>query len=495
MIEKRVNWSDIVWAVLLLSLPISSFTPLSKLVGGTHVAPFAIVPLALLCLFFVLPRLFRERQWPVQFKSIFIFLAIAVLASALSYFREVPSFRNISLLKNQFEAFLTLAMGLAFYLTTIYCVRDESALYRSIRWINIGALLIFVFCLVQAFSWKLMGAYPQWMWDLQGFLSASKVLYPNRVTGLALEPSWLAHMLNVLYIPLWLGFVLKRVSAYRLRIFKVFILEDLLLLAGMASLYLSYSRIGWLGSIVLFYFIFVRLCSELLNKLIEKYEVKKHIHLSDADKRKTRILFWLLLCVLLVLVLFLAAVFFSKVDPRMKDFFNLDRLKRFGILGWASKVMLAERMIYWISGFKVFLQNPWLGVGLGVVGYYFQQTVIPFGYMLPEIYSVMSNLSFVPNAKNLWVRLLAETGIFGTIFYVTWIYRHWKDASALETIRDERTASIMGLVGKLVVLAFVMEGFSMDTFGLPYAWISFGLLTASWRIYAPGTKKSADLSS
>ena len=40
----------------------------------------------------------------------------------------------------------------------------------------------------------------------------------------------------------------------------------------------------------------------------------------------------------------------------------------------------------------------------------------------------------------------------------------------------------MALVGKLFVIAFVIEGFSMDTFGLPYYWVAFGLLVAAWRI-------------
>jgi glucose dehydrogenase len=40
----------------------------------------------------------------------------------------------------------------------------------------------------------------------------------------------------------------------------------------------------------------------------------------------------------------------------------------------------------------------------------------------------------------------------------------------------------MGLVGKLIVLAMIIEGFSLDTFGLPYYWIGLGLISASWLI-------------
>jgi uncharacterized membrane protein len=42
----------------------------------------------------------------------------------------------------------------------------------------------------------------------------------------------------------------------------------------------------------------------------------------------------------------------------------------------------------------------------------------------------------------------------------------------------------MGLFGKLVVLAMIIEGFSLDSFGLPYYWIALGLIAASWLIWS-----------
>jgi hypothetical protein len=39
----------------------------------------------------------------------------------------------------------------------------------------------------------------------------------------------------------------------------------------------------------------------------------------------------------------------------------------------------------------------------------------------------------------------------------------------------------MGLAGQLLIIALIVEGFSLDTFGLPYYWIGLGLIVASWR--------------
>jgi hypothetical protein len=35
------------------------------------------------------------------------------------------------------------------------------------------------------------------------------------------------------------------------------------------------------------------------------------------------------------------------------------------------------------------------------------------------------------------------------------------------------------------VIAFLIEGFSLDTFALPYLWVSMGLVTAADAIFAP----------
>jgi hypothetical protein len=38
---------------------------------------------------------------------------------------------------------------------------------------------------------------------------------------------------------------------------------------------------------------------------------------------------------------------------------------------------------------------------------------------------------------------------------------------------------VAGLTGQLVLIAFIVEGFSVDSFALPYFWFSAGLLSAS----------------
>jgi len=91
-------------------------------------------------------------------------------------------------------------------------------------------------------------------------------------------------------------------------------------------------------------------------------------------------------------------------------------------------------------------------------------------------------LNILPNIKNMWVRILAETGILGFAFYVSWVYLHWREAAKLERTGKSDLQRAFGFIGKLFILALIMEGFSMDTFGLPYYWIAMGLIIATTRI-------------
>ncbi len=84
----------------------------------------------------------------------------------------------------------------------------------------------------------------------------------------------------------------------------------------------------------------------------------------------------------------------------------------------------------------------------------------------------------LPNIKSLWVRLLAETGAVGFALFLCWGYVLWRSAQFLRAQRDP-LLKMVGLAGCFTLIGFLIEGFSLDTFALPYYWLSFGLLTAA----------------
>ena len=77
------------------------------------------------------------------------------------------------------------------------------------------------------------------------------------------------------------------------------------------------------------------------------------------------------------------------------------------------------------------------------------------------------------------MRLLAETGIIGFLLWTTWLFLVLLTAIALRK-RAQLTSRLLGLAGILAMLALAIDGFSLDTFALPYYWVTFGLVTAAF---------------
>jgi len=176
----------------------------------------------------------------------------------------------MSIATNELEGLLTLALGIGFYLVTTTIISTEDALQKSLRWIYLGGLIAIVVSLIQAVAWMLWGRYPQVMWDIQAYLSSSGLLYRQRVTGVAFEPSWLAHQLNTLYIPLWLGMSVRRTSISRKRLFGVLTWENVLLVLGLVVLFMSFSRIGWLTTLVVIAFVIFGAADRAMNRWLSK---------------------------------------------------------------------------------------------------------------------------------------------------------------------------------------------------------------------------------
>jgi O-antigen ligase len=144
----------------------------------------------------------------------------------------------------------------------------------------------------------------------------------------------------------------------------------------------------------------------------------------------------------------------------------------------ADRAAFAERIVYWQAGFHAFEQYPLMGVGVGNAGFLFEEGVPTFGRRLPEIRRVLNpeNASF-PNPKSLWIRLLAETGFVGTAAFLSWIVLMLAGALALAR-GFSGELKLVGVAGLLCCLAWMLEGFSLDTFALPQTWLVLGLVTA-----------------
>jgi len=368
-------------------------------------------------------------------------------------------------------------MGLGFYLVTIYMVKDTKNLRITIIFITVAGILTIFYSLLQYGSWFFLNKYPDWMINFQSLISSSGKLYDRRATGFAFEPSWLAHQLNMLYIPLWLGMTVKRMSIFKRKLFNKFSYELVLCALAFLSLFLSLSRIGWITGIILLAYVGFRYT---FNWVLKTSQRPEYVNFSKQERRLFFLKTWGRLILFFICIIFLAGIVLSAIDPRMAALFDIKRIIDGGFMGWASKLGFAERIVYWLAAYNVYQYFPILGAGFGLPGYYFPQSVPAYGYRLPEITRTLLIDLHIPNAKNLWVRILSETGIVGFAVFISWLIQHWRDAGEVEGMKTDNLISSMGFIGKLIIIAMIVEGFSLDTFGLPYYWIGLGLIAASW---------------
>lgn len=469
------------WFLLVISLPVTSFPLVSVLAGGSMVAPPAGVLALVLVATWLFPQWIKGRALPRQSIPLILFAASALVSCLSAYFIEFPAFRAVNFTRQQGVELATLIIGISIYLLTATYLRDERRLQSTLRWINWSGLVILLWCGVQFVMWQWQKNYPAWMDQFQTLFSISR-LFEGRVTGFAMEPSWLAHMLNMLYLPLWLAASVRQFSAHGWRIVRL-TFENLLLVGGVAVLWFSLSRVGLLAFLFMLVLVFILLNLALVGWLERRF-ISRNRWKGISPQALRR---WLRVVLAVALILFYLATLLgtafviSRLDQRMTRLFDFSTLAEEGVFSYANQLMMAERVVFWQLGWEVFNVHPWMGVGLGNSGYFFQELIPGSGLELYEVNQILYRETYLPNTKSLWTRLLSETGLVGIAFFIAWLFLQWASGDALSRT-ESRMQRALGLAGQLVVLGLLVEGFSVDTFALPYFWFLLGLSTSAAKI-------------
>ncbi|HWQ04869.1 MAG TPA: O-antigen ligase family protein [Longilinea sp.] len=478
---------EILWALALILLPITSAPFITKLTG-TLVAPPSLILIGILLILSLLPRIWRRGSIPIEAAPLFFFVLFALISTALSFFIDIPTFKDANPWKEGFQVFVTVGMGISFFLIAATIPAGEEDIRKALRWITIGGMMMVVFTLVQAFYLFVQKAQfaPWFIWFEETLVTPrpfSRDL--PRLYGMAFEPSWFTHQLMMLYIPLWLGATVQRISTFKFRLWHLSI-ENLLLGISIPLFLLAKPRVSLLAAILILAFVFFKANSSIYRWFLH--------HLRDrfpAQSKPGRILSEIsigaaMTAVYAALIMLLIAVL--KQDYRMQLIFaypptwaeigRLLTLEENTLLEISKRFKFMERVVYWVTGWRVFNDYPLFGVGLGNSGFFFLDKSPSIGWTSIEVRYLLTGATFLPNIKSLWVRLLAETGLVGFSIFVSWILTMWR--SAFQTLRSALPFhKLTAFVCQLMLLAFIAEGFSIDSFALPYLWVVAGLAAAA----------------
>ena len=461
-----------VWLIFVLLLPFTSVPAIVKLVHSDVVAAPSALLLPFLVLGWCLPRLVCGKRMPENALPMILFVIIGLLATALSFFYQIPDYKGHDTLSASFSAVLTLFIGFCFFLVSLLRHDSEERLRFTFKLLSISGAIVCLWTLAQAFCWYKNQRYPEWMKTIQFTLSIGS-LYRQRFVGFTLEPSWLAHQMNLLYLPFWFAASVTGYSAFGRRLGFVTV-ERVLFAVGMAVLFLTLSRVGLAAFLITAAF-----CALVfVHRLIRKFSG----NFAPERRRLMTFLAYLMVFVILAVIAYGILRLLIKLDFRMAGLFDIHFIGRSDpIFYLAEKISMAARFVYWDGGLTIFNSHPLLGVGLGHAGFYLPQMLNDYAYRLLEVRDLLFRTNTLLNIKSLWVRILAETGIVGFTFFFVWYLRSLLGNVIL--LKDHsRMKSTAGWMGCFVLLAFVLEGFSLDTFALPYVWFSAGLAAGAAEI-------------
>ncbi|MEJ2758143.1 MAG: O-antigen ligase family protein [Anaerolineales bacterium] len=424
--DRLEKWMQVLWGLVLFTMPVTSFRWLPNVMGTTHVRPMAFYPLALLVpiLFFYLWKN-KAFRWPPATAPLLGFLLAAAISTVVGGLHAPLDLRGQTYWGWAFRAWLSLGIGMGFFWVSVLLSRSEEMLRRTLPWLYAGLGLTIVWGIIQAVALHTSLLNIDWVNKVQLLFSIRRVV-DNRISGFAYEPSWLADQITIFYVP-WLFAALVT----RVRITKYRWLEPALLFGALVVLLLTYSRSGVIG---LLFSVTVALLTVGRGLLVSIWSWFWGPLVSPELPGR-----WYRLLILLVIIGMLAGAFWWL--NQFDYFANIWRADMSqGLVEYVKDIAAGPRLAYIDAGIRIFNLHPWLGVGLGGSSFYLFD-YLPHGaltdpYEIALQFSPDSNV--IPNVRNLIVRLLSALStltapvIWTTLGMIVGYALHVTDSPELE---------------------------------------------------------------
>ncbi|MFZ5912135.1 MAG: O-antigen ligase family protein [Chloroflexota bacterium] len=468
------------WAAALLCLPVTSFRWFPGLGETTYMRPLAFFPLALL-LPLLLVKLARKRIQSPFPGGVIVLLAFGLALAAATVFGalEAPlSLRGQTYWGRAVRAWATLAIGLTFFVSAAWMNKDEADLRFSVRFLLAGFGLDILWSAVQALAFytPLLDKVTVTHWQLA--FSMRELVKTNRVSGLAYEPAWLAGQIATVYLPWLFGAVLTGIHLTRFRW-----LEALLLAASGLLVLATYSRGGLVTA----------LGAVALTFLLAGGQVMRdgwRWFLAGFRNSGSSICSWVAGAGLRLGLIALAALTLLGAGVILGQKGYMTRLwntQAESLTDFVIENSAGARAAYTWGALGAYDRSPWLGVGLGASGFYIYQNLPDWALTtVPEIARQLSPANrLYPNPKNLYVRILAESGLLGlSLFAAFWLGLL---GDALGFLRKDGWLRFLGVAGLCSWLAVSFYNLTQDSFATPNMWVNLGLLVGMTRLtLSPG---------
>jgi O-antigen ligase len=154
------------------------------------------------------------------------------------------------------------------------------------------------------------------------------------------------------------------------------------------------------------------------------------------------------------------------------------------------------RAAYTFGALGAYEESPILGVGLGASGFYIYDHLPDWALTtVPEIARQLSPENrLYPNPKNMYVRLLAETGLIGFFVFVAFLFSVLGDS--LRALQSRTLLGrYLGIAGIFSWFAIAFYNITQDSFTTPNLWINFGIIVGMTAFLTESELEKSSLSS
>jgi hypothetical protein len=445
------------WGAALFTLPVTSFKYFPFLGETTYVRPLALYPIAFLLPLLVIQLLRGRTSFPRAgaLTPLTVFILFAFIATSVGALLEPLPLRGQEYFGRVIRAWATLVIGLSFFVAAVWMNRNEDDLRFSIKWLLAGFVMDVLWSGVQSLAFYTPFLKKVTVTHWQNLFSMRELVRTNRVSGMAYEPAWLAGQIATVYLPWLFASLLTKIRVTRFKWLEITLFGFALLL-----ILATYSRGGLLAAGV---------ASVLTFLLAGRSEMR-----SMLDWFLQRSWFLRLGVVATVVAVLIGAGLFLGQKGYIARLFNSDAesVEEFIIENSAG-----ARAAYTAGAMGAYGTSPVAGVGLGASGFYIYDNLPDWAMTtVPEIARQMSPQNrLYPNPKNMYVRLLAETGLIGLFIFLAFLFSILGDA-LLALKSDQIMGRYLGIAGLFSWLAIVMYNITQDSFATPNIWINFGIL-------------------
>lgn len=466
------------WGAVLLTLPVTSFRYFPG-GDGTYVRPLAFYPLAILLLVLLIQAVRRELGLPraSAMTPLAVFILVAMVAGLLGILLAPVPMRGQEISARVVRAFATILVGVAFFGAAAWMNRNEADLRFTVRWLLAGLMLDIVWCALQGATFYLHILPKPLVTQWQRAFSMRELIRTNRISGLAYEPSWLAGQISTVYLPWLVATFLTGWRATRLRW-----LEPALLALSVLLLLATFSRGGLLTAAISAGLTFIIAGRDRIRAgwswFISGF--------SSGLGLLSRLATILLICA----VAGGALVFLAQKEYTAR----LWNTQASSLSDFLIQNSAGARAAYALSAVSVYQAHPWLGVGPGASGFYMYRYLPDWALTtVPEIARQLSpDSTLYPNPKNLYVRLLAETGLIGFFIYVAFQFSLMGDA--LAALRSSSALSrYLAIAAIFTWLALIIYNMAQDSLATPNLWINLGALAGMTAITLPHAERSSNV--